>query len=138
MSTPGLVLFAAAMGVGEPGFSGSGVLVQIEFRILQKFGQSDLSFEGIPYDTFLVGPLNSSGMYPDIPFVPSNGHYALEPFGDVNFDGTVDMKDVGVAILAFNSFRGTSRWNPYADLDNSGHVDMRDIVLIVLDFGKHV
>jgi hypothetical protein len=57
--------------------------------------------------------------------------------GDVNRDGLVNMRDISDAILAFNSFHGTARWNPDADVDNSGRVDMRDIVIIVLNFGRH-
>jgi parallel beta-helix repeat protein len=57
--------------------------------------------------------------------------------GDVNHDRRINIKDVALAVLAFNSFPGSSRWNPDADIDNSGHVDMRDLVLIVLNFNKH-
>jgi parallel beta-helix repeat protein len=56
--------------------------------------------------------------------------------GDVNEDGKVDIKDVMLAVQAFNSFSGQPRWNPDADVDHSGRVDMRDIVLIVLNFNK--
>lgn len=54
--------------------------------------------------------------------------------GDVNHDGKVDMKDVALAVAAFNSFPGTARWNPYADVDNNGRVDTRDILIIVNNF----
>jgi hypothetical protein len=57
--------------------------------------------------------------------------------GDVNNDGMIDIRDVSEAVLAFNSFTGTTRWNPFADVDDSGRVDMKDIVAIVLNFGKH-
>jgi len=57
--------------------------------------------------------------------------------GDINNDGTVDMKDVMNAVKAFNSFPGTSRWSPYADIDGNGRVDMRDILTIVINFNKH-
>jgi hypothetical protein len=56
---------------------------------------------------------------------------------DVNNDGIVDMKDIMSAIMAFNSFPNTLRWNVYADVDDNGRVDMKDIVLIVLNFGLH-
>ena len=45
------------------------------------------------------------------------------------------MRDVSQAVIAFNSFVGTARWDMYADVDGNGHVDMRDIVIIVLKFG---
>ena len=81
----------------------------------------------------------------DAPYVidaNNTDHYPLvRPYGallgDVNGDGTVNMKDVMAAVQAFNSFRGYPRWNADADLDDSGRVDMRDIVMIVLNFNKH-
>jgi hypothetical protein len=49
----------------------------------------------------------------------------------------VNMRDVMVAVQAFNSFRGYPRWNADADLDGSGRVTMRDLLIIVLNFNKH-
>jgi hypothetical protein len=57
--------------------------------------------------------------------------------GDINNDGTVDMKDVMNAVHAFNSFPGKSRWSPYADVDGNGRVDMRDLLIIVINFNRH-
>jgi len=61
----------------------------------------------------------------------------LRLLGDVNDDGMVNMRDVLMAVQAFNSFRGYPRWNIDADLDGSGRVDMKDILTIVLNFNKH-
>lgn len=57
--------------------------------------------------------------------------------GDVNGDGKVDMKDLALAILAWNSFPGKPNWNPAADVDGSGRVDLHDLVIIIMQFGKH-
>jgi hypothetical protein len=138
MSHSGLVVYGAEIAyLGNVGFNGSGVLAQVEFKILQT-GQSELSFEGvIPHvgDTFLLhSNLN------EIPFVPINAHYSYNDsdppraLADVNNDGTVDMKDVATVVLAFNSFPNTPRWNSLADLDGNGRIDMRDIVMVVLNF----
>ncbi len=75
----------------------------------------------------------------DIPFVPANAYYSYSDsglLGDVNNDGTVDMKDVALVVLAFNSFPNTPRWNKSADVDSSGRVDTRDLVIVILNF-KH-
>jgi hypothetical protein len=138
LSVSGLVVFGASSAYeGEPGFSGDGVLAQLAFRIKQGIGQSDLSFEGIVVDTFLLSRVGLA----EISFTPVIGHYDYGDhgiYGDVNNDGTVNMKDISDAVLAFNSFPlSSSRWNPRADLDENGHVDMRDIVIVVLNFGKH-
>jgi hypothetical protein len=56
--------------------------------------------------------------------------------GDVNGDGVVNMRDISIAIGAFNSSPGSPRWVAKADVDNSGHINMRDILIIVMNFGK--
>jgi parallel beta-helix repeat protein len=58
-------------------------------------------------------------------------------FGDVNGDGKVDMKDVGVVARAFGSHPDGSRWNPLADVDGNNAIDLRDIALVAKNFGKH-
>jgi len=73
--------------------------------------------------------------------VDNADRYPLMPpyvalLGDLNGDQKVNLKDVMMAVQAFNSFRGYPRWNADADLDGSGRVDMKDILTIVLNFNK--
>lgn len=56
--------------------------------------------------------------------------------GDINHDGKVDMKDVGIVVKAFGSTPEDPRWNPNADVNNDGRVDMKDVGIVVADFGK--
>lgn len=136
-SIAGMVIFGASALPGQPGFNGSGVLAQVEFKILQKIGESDISFGHIDDITVLYTP----NPYIIIPFTPVNAYYhcSENPMcADINNDGTVNMKDVMSVVQMFNSFPGTLRWNPRADIDGNGRIDMRDIVIIVLNFGKHV
>jgi thermitase len=65
------------------------------------------------------------------------GKLDIKVMGDVNGDGTVDMRDVYSAVLAFRSFPGRLKWNPDCDLNRDGMVDMRDITAVVLNFRKH-
>jgi subtilase family serine protease len=65
------------------------------------------------------------------------GQVSIEVMGDVNGDGTVNYRDITLAILAFRSYPGRARWDPHCDLNRDGMVDMRDITTIVLNFGKH-
>lgn len=67
----------------------------------------------------------------------TGGNVWITFLGDINNDGVVNMKDVGEAVLAFNSFLDTPRWNPFADVDGDGRVDLKDINMIVLNFNKH-
>lgn len=55
---------------------------------------------------------------------------------DVNDDGVIDMRDVGIVGKAFGSYPGHSRWNPLADIDNSTRVDMVDVGIVARHFGE--
>ncbi len=61
-----------------------------------------------------------------------------ERVGDLNNDGKIDIKDIGIAAVAFGSFPGHPRWNPDADINRDGKVSMKDIVIIASNFGKFV
>lgn len=56
--------------------------------------------------------------------------------GDLNGDGTVDIKDVREAAQAFGSYPGHSRWNSQADINGDEVVNMIDISIIASNFGK--
>lgn len=132
-SVPGYIV----LGLGpkpEDLFSvdGSGKLCTLTF-IGKNLGNSSLTLSNFGADTFL---LNASSY--DIRFMVGNSNASSVNFhGDVNKDGVVNVRDVSEAVLAFNSFPSTNRWNANADLDNNDHVDMRDIVIVVLNFNKH-
>lgn len=56
--------------------------------------------------------------------------------GDVNGDGKVDMKDVGIVAKAFGATPSNPRWDPASDLDGDGKIDMKDIAIVAANFGK--
>jgi len=56
--------------------------------------------------------------------------------GDVNGDGKVDIKDVGIVARAFGATPSDPRWNPAADLNGDGKIDIRDIAIVAANFGK--
>ena len=56
--------------------------------------------------------------------------------GDVNGDGKVDIKDVGIVAKAFGATPSDPRWNPAADLNDDGKIDIRDISIVTANFGK--
>jgi hypothetical protein len=53
---------------------------------------------------------------------------------DVNGDGKVDMKDVGLVAAAFGTYEGHSRWNPSADVNGDGIINLFDLAAVVKDF----
>lgn len=58
---------------------------------------------------------------------------------DVNYDGTVDMRDVGTVSRAFGASYGPPvdpRWTFRADINNDRKIDMRDIGFVAKQFGK--
>lgn len=113
----------------------------VEGNYWTDYNGTDINQDGIgdtPYTLHTNDPALLNMSYPN-----NVDHYPLmKPypslFGDVNNDGVVNMKDVMLAIQAFNSFPGSLHWNSFADINGNGRVDMRDILLIVLNFGKHL
>jgi len=55
---------------------------------------------------------------------------------DVNHDGIVDMKDVGLVCKAFGAGPEHPRWNPDCDVNQDNCIDMKDIGLVVVHFGQ--
>lgn len=58
--------------------------------------------------------------------------------GDINGDGKVDMRDVGIVVKAFGIKPGETKWTANGDLDENGVIDMRDIAVPAKEFGKSV
>jgi parallel beta-helix repeat protein len=90
--------------------------------------QNETGGDGIG-DTPYVIDKNNQDNYPLMnPYVPL--------FGDLNYDGKVDIDDIVEAALAFGSYPGHPRWNPIADVNQDDHVDIDDLILIAMNFGK--
>jgi len=119
--------------LGNARFDGSGILCLINFTGLNE-GNYSLRF--VETDTFLQdSDLNS------IPLTIIQGSLAVlaDPVGratDVNHDGKVDMKDLGLVCRVFNTSPEDPNWNPACDVNHDGKVDMKDIGLVARDFGK--
>jgi len=54
---------------------------------------------------------------------------------DVNLDGIVSMKDIGIVIHAFGGTPGNSNWNRHADVYENWLVDMRDVGYVTGKYG---
>jgi hypothetical protein len=61
---------------------------------------------------------------------------------DLNLDGKIDMKDIGVVAQAYGTYPGHERWNQIADITGEqelvpdDNVNMRDVALIARNFGS--
>jgi hypothetical protein len=62
--------------------------------------------------------------------------FKLVLLGDVNFDGKVDMSDIGLILRAYGTKKGDPKWNPIYDLNSDEKVDMSDIGIILRNFGN--
>lgn len=69
-SKPGKVIFGTLKSPGSGLFNGSGVLVQVRFRITGSYGETGLVIAGYGVDSFLL-----DGNCRDIVFEPVNGAY---------------------------------------------------------------
>lgn len=56
---------------------------------------------------------------------------------DINGDGKVDMRDVGIAAKGYGARPDSPNWNPIADINRDGKVDMKDIGAIAKHYGDH-
>ena len=56
-------------------------------------------------------------------------------WGDVNYDGIVDIRDIAIVARAYGSYPGSPSWNADADINGDGRVDTRDISITAKNFG---
>lgn len=56
---------------------------------------------------------------------------------DINFDGKVNMADVGTTAKAFGATPDDANWNLEADSNTDGKIDMKDIGTVAKNFGKN-
>jgi thermitase len=57
--------------------------------------------------------------------------------GDINGDGTVDLKDLVLMTCAYGSTPGCTNWGANADLDGNGRVSLTDLVTVATRYGQH-
>jgi hypothetical protein len=58
--------------------------------------------------------------------------------GDVNGDGTVNIKDLFLVAKAFGTKEGDDGYSPIADLDNNKEIDIMDLYTVARDYGRAV
>jgi len=63
-----------------------------------------------------------------------DGNVTIKIVGDVNGDGTVDLKDLQLWDTAYGSKPGDSNWNPQADINGDDVVDKEDGILIIQNY----
>lgn len=93
-----------------------------------------------PWLTCFIGPgpwiLKSYEWGVGATFVANRDYFLTPLITDLNFDRKVNIKDIFMAAIAFNSNPEDPRWEPLADLDGNDVIDTDDITQIIADFGK--
>ncbi|RLI83299.1 hypothetical protein DRP04_01840 [Archaeoglobales archaeon] len=59
-----------------------------------------------------------------------------KPYGDLNQDGVVDVKDIFTIGKAYGSTPDSPNWNPDADVNDDGKVDVKDLFSVVRFYGQ--
>jgi len=125
----------------DPLFNGSMSLCTYTFQLLD-VGNCTLDL----YDTILAD-YNIT----DIPHSVEDGYFENTqipiPPWDVNGDGKVNIKDIGIVAVAFGSAAvdnpetpqdETENWNPIADVNFDGKINIKDIGIVAIHFGERV
>jgi hypothetical protein len=63
---------------------------------------------------------------------------STNPWGDVNGDGNVDIKDLAIIAQAFGATPGTAEWKPEADINLDNRIDVKDLAITAINFGKTI
>jgi hypothetical protein len=118
--------------------SGNGTLATITFEaIYQPMGleKPNSTCNLQLFDTKLA---DSLGIPPGMPHNVQNGGYSIgpTPWGDVNYDGIVDIFDITAVAIIFGSEPDNPNWNADADLNGDKIIDIFDIVTVALHFGE--
>jgi hypothetical protein len=132
----GVILLPNATGHWEDYANGNGTVATVTFKtVYQHVG---LEKPPLECNLTLVETIILDEDLAEINHTIANwGHYEILPnnIADINWDYKVDIKDVGIAAVAFGAFPGHERWNPIADANKDGKIDIRDIARIAREFG---
>lgn len=59
-------------------------------------------------------------------------------FGDLNFDGTVNIIDISIIAYSYGSTPESERWNPQADINHDETINIIDLAIVAVEFGKKI
>jgi Ca2+-binding EF-hand superfamily protein len=55
---------------------------------------------------------------------------------DLNHDGVINMADVVILVLSFNTVKGDGKYVEAYDLNGDGAINMSDIIILAAKFNK--
>lgn len=137
----GIVILPDQNGVyHEPYPNGNGTLATVTFKVIHQNMGLEKPPESCLLELFETKIADTTAQPPGVPHYSINGYFEIPPtaFGDLNYDGTVDIFDLTVAALAFGSAPSDPNWNADADLNSDNIIDIFDLVVIALHFGETI
>jgi hypothetical protein len=114
---------------------GGGVIATITFKAI--YQERGLEKPPLTCSIKLVDTMVMDDELLETPICMEHGLYKMYPthIGDFNYDGKVDMKDIGRVAKAFGSYPDHPRWNPVCDTNADNKIDMKDVVITAKGFG---
>jgi len=116
---------------------GSGTLATITFLVTE-LGEGNFTLNDVKLAAFGNATKWCIPYSLNIDYMTVDGRIETKfpMFGDINFDGTVDIFDIVAACMAYDARPGDPNWNPYADIaPEFGIIDIYDIVTITFNYG---
>jgi len=96
------------------------------------------SIANIPRDAYTLHIKGAKYLATNVTVNASNGNVtgvtAFLRAGDVDNNNAVDLDDLGLLALAFNTVSGASFYDARADLDGNNAVDLDDLGLLARNF----
>jgi hypothetical protein len=122
----GTMTFGAYSVGTEPAPDGSGVLATLTLSP-QASGESDLHLQNVQ-----VGNTVPEA----IPVSTQDGHVRVCIFGDFDCNCKIDIVDIMLVAIHWNTFVGDPDYDATYDLDGDGDIDILDIMLVAAHWGE--
>jgi len=122
----GMVTFGAYSFGTEPAPDGSGVLATLTLSP-QASGESNLHMQNVQV----------ANTVPEaIPISTQDGHVRVCMFRDFDCNCKIDIMDIMLVAIRWNTFVGDPDYDPIYDLDGNGRIDIMDILLVAVHWGE--
>jgi cytochrome c biogenesis protein CcdA len=145
----GSVVVAVRYVDGTP-VEGAGIRVYKDFNVPPELNVSSgftnatgqFKAASLPYCnyTYWVETLMSDGVISYVPVRVDEtcvANVVVNPLkGDINGDGVVNVLDLSIVGIAFDSYPGHPKWNPLADLKKDNKINVLDLSVVGINYGK--
>lgn len=107
------------------------------FDLTVQFNRTDvieyIQSQGLRYGNVSLAIVGK--LYNEVPFEGCDVIKVRMP-GDVNCDGKVNMRDIGIICSSFGAYPTHPRWNSEADMNEDNTINMKDLGTVCTNYGK--